>query len=187
MKYFLDTEFIEDGHTIDLLSIGIVSADGRELYLQNEACMFEKANEFVIAHVFPHLHGFQWDQGYGHVTCGCAPFSGCPWEVKHTMRRLVQEFVGTAPEFWGYYSAYDWVALCQLYGPMIDIPTSWPYYCRDLRQALDERSLQHIQQPEVAVHHALYDAQWIAETWHTHIGDTPALPIRAGSTGEAGQ
>lgn len=29
MKYWLDTEFIEDGKTIDLVSIGIVSEDGR--------------------------------------------------------------------------------------------------------------------------------------------------------------
>ena len=28
MKFFYDTEFIEDGHTIDLVSIGIVREDG---------------------------------------------------------------------------------------------------------------------------------------------------------------
>lgn len=32
MKYFFDTEFIEDGRTIDLVSIGIVCEDGREYY-----------------------------------------------------------------------------------------------------------------------------------------------------------
>lgn len=32
MKYFLDTEFHEDGKTIDLISIGIVAEDGREYY-----------------------------------------------------------------------------------------------------------------------------------------------------------
>ena len=41
MRYFLDTEFIEDGKTIDLLSIGIVAEDGRELYLQNVECNLE--------------------------------------------------------------------------------------------------------------------------------------------------
>jgi hypothetical protein len=29
MKYYYDTEFIEDGRTIDLISIGIVAEDGR--------------------------------------------------------------------------------------------------------------------------------------------------------------
>ncbi len=32
MKFFLDTEFIEDGRTIDLVSIGVVAEDGREFY-----------------------------------------------------------------------------------------------------------------------------------------------------------
>ncbi len=35
MRYWYDTEFIEDGKTIDLISIGIVAEDGRELYLQS--------------------------------------------------------------------------------------------------------------------------------------------------------
>ena len=32
MKYFYDTEFIDDGHTINLISIGIVAEDGHEYY-----------------------------------------------------------------------------------------------------------------------------------------------------------
>ena len=44
-KYFLDTEFIEDGKTIDLISLGIVCEDGRELYLQNSECEFQKASD----------------------------------------------------------------------------------------------------------------------------------------------
>ena len=32
MQYFYDTEFIDNGRHIDLISIGIVAADGREFY-----------------------------------------------------------------------------------------------------------------------------------------------------------
>ena len=32
MRYFYDCEFIEDGRTIDLVSIGVVAEDGREYY-----------------------------------------------------------------------------------------------------------------------------------------------------------
>lgn len=35
MKFFYDTEFIEDGKTIDLISIGIVAEDGLEYYAVN--------------------------------------------------------------------------------------------------------------------------------------------------------
>ena len=36
MKIFYDTEFIENGRTIELISIGMVAEDGRELYLVNQ-------------------------------------------------------------------------------------------------------------------------------------------------------
>ena len=32
MRVYYDTEFLEDGKTIELLSIGIVRADGQEYY-----------------------------------------------------------------------------------------------------------------------------------------------------------
>jgi 3' exoribonuclease, RNase T-like len=35
VKIFYDTEFIEDGRTIDLISIGMVAEDGREYYAVN--------------------------------------------------------------------------------------------------------------------------------------------------------
>lgn len=42
--------------------------------------------------------------------------------------------------FCGYYSDYDWVAICWLFGKMMDLPTSagFPMYCYDLKQKLDD-------------------------------------------------
>lgn len=37
MRYFYDTEFIDDGRTIELISIGMVSEDGREYYAVSTA------------------------------------------------------------------------------------------------------------------------------------------------------
>ena len=37
-------------------------------------------------------------------------------------------------EFYGYYSDYDWVAFCWLFGKMIDLPKVFPKYCIDLKQ-----------------------------------------------------
>lgn len=42
------------------------------------------------------------------------------------------------PEFYGYYSDYDWVVFCWLFGKMIDLPKPFPMYCIDLRQELDK-------------------------------------------------
>lgn len=40
---------------------------------------------------------------------------------------------------YGYYSAYDHVTFCWLYGKMIDLPTGFPMYTIDLKQILDEK------------------------------------------------
>ena len=48
-------------------------------------------------------------------------------EVKHLLN----------PQFYGYYSAYDHVALCWLFGKMIDLPKGFPMYCNDLKQEFD--------------------------------------------------
>lgn len=40
-------------------------------------------------------------------------------------------------EFYGYYADYDWVVFAQLFGKMIDLPTGFPIYCKDLKQELD--------------------------------------------------
>ena len=39
---------------------------------------------------------------------------------------------------YGYYSAYDHVVFCWLFGKMIDLPTGFPMYTRDLKQLKDE-------------------------------------------------
>jgi len=51
MKYFFDTEFIEYGKTIDLISIGIVCEDGKTFYAINEECDFSKASDWVLENV----------------------------------------------------------------------------------------------------------------------------------------
>ena len=42
-------------------------------------------------------------------------------------------------EFYGYYSDYDWVVFCQLFGTMMDLPKGFPMYCNDLKQELDRK------------------------------------------------
>lgn len=42
-------------------------------------------------------------------------------------------------KFYGYYSDYDWVVFCWLFGRMIDLPKSFPMFCVDLKQMLDDK------------------------------------------------
>lgn len=55
MRYFYDTEFIEDGHTIELISIGVVAEDGREYYAVSTEFDPERAGSWVRTHVLPKL------------------------------------------------------------------------------------------------------------------------------------
>jgi len=142
MRYFLDTEFIEDGRTIDLISIGIVAEDGRELYAESSECNLERASPWVKENVLPHLRG--------KADCRAA------------ICAALLEFIGNdKPEFWADYASYDWVALCQLFGTMMDLPEDWPMFCMDVQQLRwTQRSpCKKVPVPESArPHDALADA-----------------------------
>lgn len=144
MRYWFDTEFIEDGKTIDLLSIGIVAENGRTYYAESSDCDYSKASEWVVQNVFPHLRG-----------------NGKP---KLQVAEEIIAFVGEKPEFWAYFADYDWVALCQLYGRMIDLPKGWPMFCLDLKQELYLAGGKPTAKNECA-HDALADAHWNRQVW----------------------
>lgn len=148
MRIWFDTEFIEDGKTIDLLSIGMVREDGETLYLESADCDKTKASTWVAENVLPHLDG---------RVVG-----------RSAIADEVRIFAGSDPKFWAYYADYDWVVLCQLYGTMMDLPKGWPMYCRDLKQLVGKTPL--LGQPETA-HNALSDAVWTMEA-HKHFEQT---------------
>jgi hypothetical protein len=145
-RIWFDTEFMEDGKTIDLLSIGLVNEKGEHLYLENSDCDHLKADQWVKDNVFPFMKG-----------------NAIP---KKEIAQKVLEFAGPNPEFWAYYADYDWVVLCQLFGRMVDLPNHWPKYCRDLKQVMDEVNFLSSPIPNLMEHNALSDAIW---TMQTHI------------------
>ncbi len=140
-RIFFDTEFLEDGRTIDLISIGMVRDDGKTYYAERAECDMERvrSDPWLAENVVPHLSG--------EVT------------PEDRMVADILEFVGLNPEFWAYYGDYDWVVLCQLFGRMIDLPATWPMYCRDLKQVLDEQEMEAPPAPDDE-HSALADAKW---------------------------
>lgn len=149
MRFFLDTEFIEDGRTIDLLSIALVADSGAEFYAELAETDRGRAHPWVQEHVIPKLTGpvlprdaIAWD-----IVCFVRQQHGHPEQ-------------GPRPEFWGYYADYDWVALCQLFGRMLDLPKGFPMFCLDLKQWAHQ--LGNPQPPEQGKgeHHALADARW---------------------------
>lgn len=144
-KFFFDTEFIEDGKTIDPISIGIVAEDGSEYYAIFSDFDESKASDFVKTEVLPHLEP--------HITR----------KPKHVIAKEILEFVSSKtniPEFYAYYAAYDWILLCQLYGTMMDLPKGWPMYCLDIKQIHHQLNKPRLPGQDGTVHNALDDARW---------------------------
>jgi hypothetical protein len=157
MRFWFDTEFIEDGRTIDLVSIGIVSQDDREYYAVSSEFDASKAVPWVKENVLSQI-----DQSKGKPRK----------QIRHELQRFIghyeyDQLMGTrkGPEIWAYYGAYDWVALCQLFGPMVDLPQGWPMYVRDVKQWCDELGNPQLPSQGKNLHHSLYDARWTKKAW----------------------
>ena len=55
VRFFYDCEFIEDGRTVDLVSIGVVDEAGREFYAVSTEFDAGRAGPWVRQHVLPQL------------------------------------------------------------------------------------------------------------------------------------
>jgi 3' exoribonuclease, RNase T-like len=171
---YYDCEFLEDGRTIDLISIGMVTEDGRELYLINGSSRtIGRALEspWLRENVFPSLPV--------HVTG--TTFRG--WDHDHpdwlavnrrdTIADSVRDFVLAEPDphLWAWYAAYDHVALCQLWGRMVDLPKGVPMWTNDLKQEAERLGNPALPSlPAITEHNALDDArevkfraEWLAQ------------------------
>lgn len=64
MRYCYDSEFLEDGQTIALISIGIVCEDGREYYAVNSDMPIGRIlkHDWLMTNVVPHLPGTKADR-----------------------------------------------------------------------------------------------------------------------------
>ena len=169
MKYFLDTEFIERPNTIELISIGLVCEDGRELYLISSEYKFNDCSEWVKDNVVLPMY-LETINGDNRNRFDINYFQNYYGKKLEVIKEKVLEFIGDdVPEFWGYYADYDWVIFCWLFGAMIDLPEGWPMYCRDLKQILDATGKKSIAKP-VGEHNALVDAKWNEELYN-HLFD----------------
>ena len=150
MRFFFDTEFMEEPGFLQMLSIGIVAENGAEYYAVNGEANLTRANPWVKENVLPHLDG-------------CVENTRSQREIGEDIRAFCS---GGIPQFWGYFADYDWVLFCWLQGRMVDLPPGWPMYCLDVRQLMDHYSIKRDQLPrEIARHHALEDAKWTRDAW----------------------
>lgn len=171
MKFFLDSEFIDDGVTIDLISIALVCENGAQYYAQSTEFDASNASPWVEDNVFSQLLTCINDAEHMMHLEKCDVLS-CPWRTRYEIKSDILNFVaeqcnGEKPEFWANFADYDWVVFCQLFGRMIDLPQGWPKYCRDLKQLYDElgKDAEILPVQGDGEHNALEDARHDKAIW----------------------
>lgn len=146
VRYFYDTEFIEDGTTIELVSIGVVAEDGREYYAVSSEFDAARANSWVRNNVLDKLPAR----------------SHSVWKPKATIRREMLAFITAGsgePELWAWVGAYDHVVFAQLWGDMRGLPREIPRFTRELKQYWEMAGRPRLPQTPAGNHDALIDAR----------------------------
>lgn len=158
---FFDTEFYENGESINLISIGAVKPDGEQCYLINgdfDRQWFEddakkrgqhETIEFLNNNVFNNL--------------GATKTNTFSLDM---LTKIFVHYCGSNPVFWTSTGAYDWILIMQtFFGRMLDQPKDWPYMAMDTAQlkamfphVKKDMSLLPFAMPHANEHNALYDA-----------------------------
>lgn len=187
MRYAYDSEFLEDGSTIELISLAVAAEDGREYYAINGDFRWNRVasrrwyapwkwdvhQQWLLDNVVPSLPKIHGD---ARNQVGNGPLALLDrWDSRvkphAVIAREVRDFILGDPsddqlpyvELWADYGAYDHVVLCQLWGRMIDLPEGMPMWTHDLQQLRAAK-------PDVALppdpndaHNALADARHVME------------------------
>ncbi len=163
MRVFYDTEFLEDGFSIDLISIGIYLESGEEYYAVS--------NEFNGARVLQHpwlMRNVMNSISHEIGTWNNAPYrvivtdkaAKSRAEIRNDIIELLLPHVREGIELWAWYGAYDHVALAQLWGRMIDMPSQIvPMYTNDIMTLSALKGHPELPRQISGAHNALSDAK----------------------------
>jgi hypothetical protein len=175
VRIFYDTEFIEDGRTIDLISIGLVAEDGREYYAIASDAPWDRIrkHDWLVRNVVPHLpvtgrtsldaylknHPNRFPRPpLTFVGPDLADIRVKPhWVIANEVREFI--LVAPDPQLWAWYAAYDHVALCQLWGTMMQLPDGVPMWTNDLKQEAERLGNPKVPEQAAGEHNALADAR----------------------------
>jgi hypothetical protein len=164
VRIYYDTEFLEDGRTIELISIGMVADDGREYYAVNRGMPVRRIRKhpWLMENVVPSLPNAPGDarlyQPKRWLFNYASPYVFTRSQIADGVRRFIQKT--PEPELWAWYGAYDHVVLCQLWGAMIDLPKGVPMWTNDLKQEAQRLGNPDLPPLDGAIeHNALHDAR----------------------------
>jgi hypothetical protein len=152
VRFFYDCEFIEDGRTIELVSIGVVDETGREFYAVSTEFDPGRAIDWVRRNVLDKL----------------PPPADPAWRSRARIRDDLLAFLeqpGEEIELWAWMASYDHVVLAQLWGDMRALPRSIPRFTHELRQTWEDAGSPALPPAPPDQHDALADARHNLQRW----------------------
>lgn len=177
MKHWYDAEFIEDGKTIDLVSIGIVAEDGREFYAVSSEFNVNKLlkRTWLKDNVWPTLPQETHEYHSECDTCQTGIVHLAPHKDVWTRVEIafgVRQFLtgdlshDAEADLWGWFPSYDHVVLCQLWGTMMDKPHGIPARTNCVQQEAQRLDIEGLlPEPPPGQHNALVDARYHRTLW----------------------
>jgi len=184
MKLFFDTEFTGLHKDTTLISIGIVSEDGRRFYAEFTDYAKEQVNKWIQEHVVNNL-------SLNYLTCniehsgvsdvsdsGFIKVRGTKYHIFKKLSEWLAQF--DSVEMWSDCLAYDWVLFNDIFGTAFDIPKNVYYIPFDIctlfkikgidpdinREEFSQLTLTE----EATKHNALWDAKVIKACYERLIG-----------------
>lgn len=175
MRFFYDTEFHEDGTTIDLLSFGMVTENESEsFYAVNQDANWESVfrNDWLRKNVLDSIDHKINMNPYARVILT----DEYAMAKRHIAARLVDFVESNTPhneeaEFWAYYGDYDHVAMSQLYGSMLQLPALFPKFTMDIKQLAVMKGNPGLPKQAYDEHNALADARHNLVMFNFLMGD----------------
>jgi len=158
MKVFFDTEFTGLHQSTTLISIGCVSEDGHEFYVELNDYDKGQVNDWLRENVFRNLI-FKSDH------------RDSASQLKSKLNEWLSQF--DTVEMWSDTLAYDWVLFCQLFGHAFNIPKNVYYIPFDIATLLKFRGIdpdinreEFVDSPNGQIkHNALWDAKVIKKCY----------------------
>ena len=170
MRIFFDCEFTGLVKDTQLISLGIVSENGRTFYAEFSDYDKKKLDEWLEENVIANL---RFGNGYPsstpvvdyehHAMCGTR------WEVVKSLGEWLEQF--DVIEVWSDCLAYDWVLFCDLFGGAMSLPKTINYipfdictlfWANGVDPDVDREEFADMQGKK---HNALHDAKVIRACW----------------------
>ena len=173
MKLFFDTEFTGLHKNTTLISLGIISEDGRTFYAEFTDYDKTQINDWIQENVINNLLLSSFKEGY------LSPYNNKQMFVKSDSKTILKELKKWIEQFdevemWSDCLAYDWVLFNDIFGHAFNIPQNVYYIPFDICTLFKIKGIDPDISREEFInnsvkgekHNSLYDAKVIKECFN---------------------